>query len=88
MLRNLVIARSSSHWRGNPYSCNAQHCSRVARQFNKPLNDNLPAHLPVLWEIWTAEWEIHKLFTQNDIFPLAFSGQFGYDMLALRDKEC
>jgi hypothetical protein len=52
------------------------------------INYNFAAHLPVLWEIWTAEWEIHKLFTQNDIFPLAFSGQFGYDMLALRDKEC
>ena len=37
---NRVIASQCSHWRGNPYSCNAKHCSREARHFNIPTNYN------------------------------------------------
>ena len=31
---------------------------------------------------------VHNLFTEIPIFVLAFSGRLGYDVLALRGKEC
>ena len=31
---------------------------------------------------------IHKIFTQISKFPLAFFHTLGYDMLALKSKEC
>jgi len=31
---------------------------------------------------------VHKILTEIPIFVLAFSGRLGYDVLALRGKEC